>query len=108
IDTEEFSLSYLHGWTKNANMQEKEQLLKDVKNTASEFIGIIDESLEQKLQQNLNREGDYSMHDKVNIKSFNRELSDQYELATITYTKCVTGKENDFSVWIATEDEQLI
>src|SRR5699024_3451873 len=32
IDTEEFSLSYLHGWTKNANMQEKEQLLKDVKN----------------------------------------------------------------------------
>lgn len=107
IDTEEFSLSYLHGWTKNANMQEKEQLLKDVKNTASEFIGIIDESLEQELQQNLNREGDYNMDDKVNIKSFNREWSDQYELATITYTNGVTGKENDFSVWIATEDEQL-
>src|SRR5699024_250751 len=33
--------------------------------------------------------------------------SDQYELATITYTNGVTGKENDFSVWIATEDEQL-
>lgn len=107
IDTEEFSLSYLHGWTKNADMQDKEQLLKDVKNTASEFIGIIDESLEQELQQNLNREGDYNMDDKVNIKSFNREWSDQYELATITYTNGVTGKENDFSVWIATEDEQL-
>src|SRR5699024_8159520 len=107
IDTEEFSLSYLHGWTKNADMQDKEQLLKDVKNTASEFIGIIDESLEQELQQNLNREGDYNMDDKVNIKSFNREWSDQYELATITYTNGVTGKENDFSGWIATEDEQL-
>src|SRR5699024_10253400 len=47
IDTSDFSLSYLKGWTKNAEMQDKEQLLNDVKETSHEFINIIDQELDQ-------------------------------------------------------------
>lgn len=47
IDTQDFSLSYLKAWTKDADMEDKEKLLNDVKETANEFITVIDEELEQ-------------------------------------------------------------
>lgn len=96
IDTEEFSLSYLHGWTKNRELKDKENLLNEVKETSKEFIDIIDQNLEQELQ----KDRSFSMDNKVNIKSFNREWQDEYELAMITFTNGATGKENDFSIWI--------
>ncbi len=45
IDTEEFSLSYLAGWTKGKELKDKENLLQEVKDTSKEFIEIIDKSL---------------------------------------------------------------
>src|SRR4051794_9076394 len=50
IDIERFSLSYLANWTKDATIEEKEQLLNEVRQTASKFINIIDEHLEKEKQ----------------------------------------------------------
>lgn len=52
IDTEEFSLSYLHNWTNDKNLEDKEQLLREVKDTSKEFIEIIDNNLELELEKN--------------------------------------------------------
>lgn len=45
IDTEDFSLSYLSGWTKGKELKDKEKLLNEVKETSKEFIEIIDQNM---------------------------------------------------------------
>lgn len=45
IDTEEYSLSYLHNWTKGKKLEEQEKLLKEVRETAHDFIETIEEEL---------------------------------------------------------------
>lgn len=47
IDTEEFTLSYLGGWTKGKELKDKEKLLNEVRDTAKEFIDTIDNHFEQ-------------------------------------------------------------
>src|SRR5699024_9379737 len=104
IDSEEFSLSYLHGWTQGKELEDKEQLLNEVKQTSKEFIDTIDNNLEQELK----RERNFSMNNRVNVKSLNAEYSDELEFATITYSHGMTGKENDFSVWSGIESDVQI
>src|SRR5699024_8994417 len=99
IDSEECSQSYLHGWTQGKELEDKEQLLNEVKQTSKEFIDTIDNNLEQELK----RERNFSMNNKVNVKSLNAEYSDEFEFATITYTNVMKGKDNDFSVWYGIE-----
>ncbi|OES43357.1 LPD25 domain-containing protein [Domibacillus iocasae] len=41
-----FSLPYLANWTRDAELRDKEQLLNEVRQTSSEFIGVIDSHLE--------------------------------------------------------------
>jgi hypothetical protein len=53
IDIEKFSLSYLANWTKEATIEDKEQLLNEVRQTASKFIKIIDEHLEKEKEKQL-------------------------------------------------------
>src|SRR5699024_2135115 len=50
----------------------------------------------------------FSINNKVNVKSLNAEYSDEFEFATITYTNGMTGKENDFSVWSGIESDVQI
>lgn len=45
IDTSEYSLSYLNHYSKNTDIKEKKKLLNEIKNTSSEFIEIIENSL---------------------------------------------------------------
>lgn len=47
IDTKDFSLSYLAGWTKGTDLKDKERLLKEVRETSKEFIDTIDNHFEQ-------------------------------------------------------------
>lgn len=91
IDTSDFSLSYLKGWTKNADMQDKEQLLNDVKGTAHEFINIIDKELDQEyyhkqeneqeqeqqaeLKYNESHENDLAFHKPLEENNHNEQLS---------------------------------
>ena len=46
IDTERFSLSYLANWTQNASLEDKEQLLNEVRKTSKEFIDIMEQHFE--------------------------------------------------------------
>ena len=45
IDTSEYSLSYLNHYSKNTDIKEKKKLLNEIKDTSSEFITIIENSL---------------------------------------------------------------
>lgn len=45
LDTSEYSINYLHSWTKDKDFNDKKQLLKEVQETAKEFITIIDNTL---------------------------------------------------------------
>lgn len=79
IDTKDFSLSYLKSWTKDADLEDKEKLLSDVKDTANEFTTIIDQELEQyknmeiaqnkKAENQLKRESSTIEGDKTSINN---------------------------------------
>lgn len=49
IQIDNFSIPYLANWTKNATLQDKEQLIDEVKQTATKFINTIDEHLQKEL-----------------------------------------------------------
>lgn len=49
IDSSEYSLSYLHHYTKNSDIKEKKQLLNEIKNTSKDFIEIIEDNLSKDL-----------------------------------------------------------
>ena len=80
IDTEDFSLSYLKSWTKDAKLNDKEQLLSGVKETAHEFINIMDQSLEKEFTKESQHES-YEKQEKVsnhtNDHHLNKELRTQ-------------------------------
>ena len=45
IDTSEYSLKYLHDWTKDRTLKDKKELLKEVRQTAVEYIETLEEIL---------------------------------------------------------------
>ncbi|MBN8234916.1 ImmA/IrrE family metallo-endopeptidase [Halobacillus kuroshimensis] len=47
IDTSDYSLDYLHHWTKDHEFKDHEKLLQEVQSTAKEFITTIEESMGQ-------------------------------------------------------------
>ncbi|WP_079529948.1 ImmA/IrrE family metallo-endopeptidase [Halobacillus hunanensis] len=47
IDTSDYSLDYLHHWTKDHEFKGHEKLLQEVQSTAKEFITTIEESMGQ-------------------------------------------------------------
>ncbi len=48
IDTSDYSLDYLHHWTKDHEFKDHEKLLQEVQSTAKEFIMTIEESMDKK------------------------------------------------------------
>lgn len=105
IDTEDFTLSYLAGWTQQGKeLNDKERLLMGVKETASEFIEVIDEhfskvqSKEKELEQQDNQKVQETHQLKITSLE-GREYRDSEEIAQIIMTNGVTGKENTVSVW---------
>lgn len=45
IDTSEYSLKYLHDWTKDRTLKDKKELLKEVRETSIEYIETLEEVL---------------------------------------------------------------
>lgn len=45
LDTTEYSLPYLHHWTEGKELKDQERLLKEVRDTAHDFISTIEEDL---------------------------------------------------------------
>lgn len=52
IDTSEYSLRYIKAWTKNAELKDKEKLLREVRDTSHEFITIIEDTLKKEMEIN--------------------------------------------------------
>ncbi|UOQ91503.1 hypothetical protein MUO14_13005 [Halobacillus shinanisalinarum] len=59
IDTSDYSLDYLHHWTKDHEFKDCEGLLQEVQTTAKEFISTIEDSWEKE------QEGDKDMKTKT-------------------------------------------
>lgn len=55
IDTSEYSLKYLNSWTKGRTLNDKKELLKDVRETAIEYIEILENVLMEK-DKEINKE----------------------------------------------------
>ncbi|MYL29874.1 ImmA/IrrE family metallo-endopeptidase [Halobacillus halophilus] len=67
IDTSEYSLDYLHHWTKDHEFKDHESLLQEVQSTAKEFITTIEESL------NKEKEGEKDM----SVKQSKHEMEEE-------------------------------
>lgn len=65
IDMESFSVPYIANWAKNATIEDKEQLLKEVRQTSNNFIEIID----TEMSKNLNKELEFEK--PVHLIEFN-------------------------------------
>lgn len=98
IDTENFTLSYLGGWTEGKELKDKEKLLNEVRDTAKEFIETIDEHMLQAKEKEM--EKGLEKNHKLKVTSLEGvDGRDSEEIAQIVMTNGVTNKEHSFSVW---------
>ncbi|KHE68328.1 ImmA/IrrE family metallo-endopeptidase, partial [Halobacillus sp. BBL2006] len=78
IDTSDYSLDYLHHWTKDHELKDHESLLQEVQATAKEFITTIEESMGQE------KEGEKGM----SVKEQKHEMEeDKQERAILSSEK---------------------
>ncbi|WP_237438712.1 ImmA/IrrE family metallo-endopeptidase [Guptibacillus hwajinpoensis] len=77
VDTSDYSLDYLHQWTKGHEFNDHESLLQEVQVTAREFIATIEESLEQE------KEGEKTM----SLNEAKQEMEDKQEREGVTTEK---------------------
>ncbi len=73
LDTSEYSLSYLNSWTKNIDISERKEIIKEVKNTVSEFI----ESIENSLTNDISIDKKEKSVNEENIKNDAKEYTPQ-------------------------------
>ncbi|MFG6117217.1 ImmA/IrrE family metallo-endopeptidase [Halobacillus sp. MO56] len=74
IDTSDYSLDYLHHWTKDHKFKDHEKLLQEVQSTAKEFIMTMEESMEQE------KEGEKSMDAKEQNHEVEEEKQEREKL----------------------------
>ena len=97
IDTEDFTLSYLANWTQGAELKEKEQLLKEVQSTASEFIGEIDSHFDQVKKMDLQQsKADDLSHNLTDHALKAHEASSGNELANEEPAMFIHGVSSQF------------
>lgn len=84
IDTSEYSIKYLDSWTKGKTFEDKKQLLKEVHDTAKEFITIIEETLINEKENNITKREEIEIVEKENKKQYkvlrvDKEMFDEFE-----------------------------
>lgn len=85
IDTSDYSLPYLHHWTDGKELKDQEKLLHEVRQTAHDFITIIEEDLIR--DREISNEKDEQQEEKQDI------LLVEYQHLSITKQKLLTFKE---------------
>ncbi|MGL4109018.1 ArdC-like ssDNA-binding domain-containing protein [Clostridium sp. LP20] len=58
LDTSDYSLQYLHSWTKGREFEDKQKLLKEVKEISVNYINIIEREVLKEVSQELQFYGD--------------------------------------------------
>lgn len=76
IDTSEYSLNYLHSWTKGRKMEDKERLLKEVHETAHSFIDTIEKRLVSDREKELGKEKKEPAQEGVLYDAFPDQLKE--------------------------------
>jgi Zn-dependent peptidase ImmA (M78 family) len=79
IDTSSYSLDYLSNWTKGKTFEDKTNLLKEVHETSTEFIGTIEEILVNEREKNLTSEKETDQQDPLSPQNVREKLKEGYE-----------------------------
>lgn len=97
IDTKDFSLSYLADWTKGREMKDKEQLLNEVRSTASEFIDEIDNHFDQVKERELQQEKSIDLPAALTEKALQvHEATTGQQLDAVEPMMYIHGISNEF------------
>lgn len=72
LDTSDYSLNYIHSWTKGKELKDKQQLLKEVRETSISYIDTIETSIIKEIQNELSdyKDLNYSSANEA-IKTYN-------------------------------------
>lgn len=93
LDTSEYSLGYLHHYTKNTDIKEKKKLLSEIKDTSQEFIEIVEKSLSNELEiENTNNKD----NDNVYENKFNNDKTIYTKFVWSENEKIEDGSVYDF------------
>ncbi len=87
IDTSDYSLQYLNHYSKNTDIKEKKKLLNEIKDTSSEFISIIENSLFNDIYIEKNMKNKKSSTQDINV-------ADVIEPEKKIYTKFLLSEDN--------------
>ncbi len=93
IPTESFSLSYLANWTKGKEFDDKEQLLREVRETSANFIDTIDKHFEK-----------VNLLEKNNNISLNDEQLKTLESLHFWRRNQITAKNNNDEIEVNKSD----
>lgn len=106
IDTSDYSLQYLASWTKGKELKDKEQLLREVKETSTEFIEVLEKDLLSERSVSMENTNEQLLENE--LISF---LADEYELdekvAANTVKNSMNKGEVDLAYTTLGDDEQL-
>lgn len=130
LDTSEYSFRYIKSWTENVELKDKEKLINEVRETAKEYIEIIEETLinsnslllenKDKIEQKLEDEKliNFLGKDRVGINEITRDelekiinendsiifLENEKELSIKNEVVAMKGRNNKYvDVYIGTE-----
>ncbi|MBT2278618.1 ImmA/IrrE family metallo-endopeptidase [Priestia megaterium] len=79
IDTSSYSLDYLSNWTKGKTFEDKTNLLKEVHETSTEFIGTIEETLVNEREKNPSSEKETDQQEPLSPQNVHGKLKERYE-----------------------------
>ena len=69
LDTSDYSINYLHGWTNGKELKDKQNLLKEVRETTISYINIIEESVLKEVSKELEK------YEGINFSSAKEAIS---------------------------------
>jgi len=101
IDTSDYSLKYLHDWTKDKTLKDKKELLKEVRETTVEYIEILEATLinEREVESEAQQTDEKIIYEKTEVSKINNtkgivhiyQLNDEPE-------KCFLGRKVDNTI----------
>ncbi|WP_173915958.1 ImmA/IrrE family metallo-endopeptidase [Halobacillus sp. Marseille-Q1614] len=103
IDTSDYSLDYLHHWTKDHEFKDHESLLQEVQATAKEFITTIEESMGQEKEGEKDMSVKEQKHEMEEEKK-EREILPSEKLREM-YRSQVSKSEKGSGPFVKAEEE---
>lgn len=92
-EKEEKSLHYLYSWTKDRTLDDKEQLLKEVRETSVEFISLIEEELVKAKEKAVEHTNNYSIEKVYLVRYEGIESSSIEEMSKDQFINWSTTNE---------------